>query len=83
MKTRPAMSMLLLEESMDQVREFNHQRDLFDYVCERFDFWRPTPENIKAEFYCQDDRIGWSTWLLCVDGHAALFCDGDPKTLPG
>jgi hypothetical protein len=82
MKARPGMSMLMLEESLDQVREFHHARDLFDFLAERFDFWQPTPENIKSWFWCHDDRIDWDTWILTIDGHAALFCDSDPTLLP-
>ena len=74
-RARPAASMLPLDESMAQVREFEDREALFEYVKQAYDFWSPTEETIAVEFYAFDPRINWNTYLLTVDGNAALFLD--------
>lgn len=76
MKIRPAASMLLLDESMEQVVEVSDRTALLAYLRNRYDFWNPTDKNVTIRYYGYDSRIGWTTYLICVDGHAALFADG-------
>lgn len=33
-------------------------------------------DRIKVEPYCYDDRTGWKTYLVTVDGQAVGFTDG-------
>lgn len=70
------MSMMGLEESMDQVKEIANWGELMAYLQDRFDYWKPTKDNVTVEFYSHDKRINWNTHLICIDGKAALFSDG-------
>lgn len=78
MKIRPAMSMLLLAESMERVQEVKDLAALRELVKREFDFWNPTDQNIEFLPWGFDQRIGWDTYLITVDKKAALFCDGPP-----
>ena len=79
MKIRPAMSMLLIDESMSQVTEVSTLEALRTYVKHRFDFWQPTDDNIEVQYYGFDERPESGPWgdtfLITVDGKAALFSD--------
>lgn len=33
-------------------------------------------QNVTVRPYGRDERIGWDTHLICIDGKAALFSDG-------
>lgn len=76
MKVRPAGSMMGLDESMEQVKEIDNWGELMAYLEDRFDYWKPTRENVTIKWYSRDDRINWDTHLICIDGKAALFSDG-------
>ena len=77
MKIRPAIGMgTTLDEAMQLASDIASKADLMAYLCEHYDFWGPTEENVTCEPYCYDERIGWDTHLICVDGKAALFSDG-------
>lgn len=76
MKVRPAASSLPLDEAMDQVIEIRDKAALLEFLQEQYDFWKPTEQNVTVQPYGHDDRIGWDTHLICVDGKAALFSDG-------
>ena len=83
MKIRPAASSLPIYEAMARVVEVHGRADLLAYLREHFDFWSPTDENVTIKPHGFDERIGWDTHLICVDGKAALFSDGplvDPQT---
>lgn len=82
MKVRPAGSFHSLDDAMEQVVEIPDRQALLAYLAERFDFWSPTEENVTIEPYGHDERIGWNTHLICIDGKAALFSDG-PAPLNG
>lgn len=76
MEIRPAMSMQSIDESMSQVEEVLTLDALRSHIKHRFDFWQPTDENIQFIYWGYDARIEWDTFLITVNGHAALFSDG-------
>lgn len=78
MKTRPAAG-TLFSEAMEHVVEFTSRSDLVTYLQEHYSFWNPTNENVTIRPYGFDSRNGWNTHLICVDGMAALFSDGNFK----
>lgn len=91
MKTRPAAGGLTLDEAMEREIEFADQAALMTYLRERFDFWSPTDANVTIEPYSVtadtgeprlDERTGWHTHLLCIDGKATLFTDGPMVGVP-
>ncbi len=73
MEIRPAMSMLTLDESMSQVKEVLTLDALRAHIKDRFDFWQPTDDNIHLLYWGYDARIDWDTFLITVNGNAALF----------
>jgi hypothetical protein len=83
-KARPAGGSLTLDEAMDRELEFHDKDALLAYLAERFDFWHPTEQNVTIEPYTADidERCGWRTHLLCIDGKAALFTDGPLEGIP-
>ena len=76
MKIRPA-SAPSLAHAMAKVAEIHSRPQLIAYLQEHFDFWEVTEENVTIEKYGYDTRIGWDTYLISIDGKAALFADGD------
>jgi hypothetical protein len=76
MKIRPAISGLTLDESMARVADIADEAQLMRYLEEHYGFWHPTTENVAIEFYGHDDRIGWNTYLVTIDGKAAVYSDG-------
>ena len=47
-----------------------------EYLSREYEFWGPTEKNVEVKPYCYDDRIDWFTYLVTIDGKAALFTDG-------
>lgn len=82
MKVRPAGSMMLLADTMARCVDIADGAALMEYLHEEFYFWNPTPENVTAKKWGYDARIGWDTYLVCIDGKAALFTDGPPDLPP-
>lgn len=83
MKARPARGLgTTLDEALGETVDIADRDELLDYLLDHYEFWRPKLDNISIEKYGHgpDDRCGWDTHLVCVDGHAALFTDGP---LPG
>ncbi len=75
-KARPAGSMQTIDEAMGKLVDIRGRSHLLEYLKQEYDFWEPTDENVKVEFYGRDDRIDWDTYLVTIDGKAALFTDG-------
>lgn len=65
---------------MAQVVEVADRAALMVYLREQYAFWHPTEANVASRPYKLDERTGWDTHLITVDGKAALFSDGP---LPG
>lgn len=61
---------------MDRVVELPDRAALLEYLQREYDFWEPTEENVEVKFYGRDDRIDWDTYLVTIDGKAALFANG-------
>lgn len=68
--------MQTIDEAMSHVVLIKDRDHLIEYLKREYDFWQPTNENVKIEHYGQDDRIDWDTYLVTIDGKAALFTDG-------
>lgn len=78
MKIRPA-SAHSFAEAMELAVKVHTVEELMDHLRRNYGFWNPTPENVTFKEYGGiDNRCGWNTYLVCVDGNAALFADGDP-----
>lgn len=76
LKLRPLVGGL--DEAMSKVVEVESQEGLLAYLRGHYRFWKPSDENVTFEPYGFDERIGWDTHLVCVDGKAALYADGPP-----
>jgi len=68
--------MQTLAEAMERVAEVRDRAELIAYLQKHYDFWQPTEANVTIEAYGRDERNGWDTHLICIDGKAALFSDG-------
>jgi hypothetical protein len=56
--------------------------ELVDYIAGLLEPWNFTvrPERVYAIAYGRDDRIGWDTYLITLDGYGVMgFTDGDPR----
>lgn len=73
MKYRPQRGGL--KESMDEVVE------LEDSLSALAGYLGVSPETVHVTPYRYDDRIGWNTYLVTVDGQGVGFTDG-PVTRP-
>lgn len=77
MKIRPAAGCgKTIYEAMSSVVEVADWQALLSYLQEQFYFWSPTNENVVIKPYCYDARTGWDTYMISIDGKAALFSDG-------
>lgn len=79
MKIRPATGLgTLLADAMNWATEVADREELLAYLQEHYWFWGPIDENVTIEKYGDgiDKRCGWDTYLICVDGKAALYSDG-------
>ena len=66
----------MLSDSMRTVQRFSCFDDLFKHlsVSKVGSF---CVEDVKVEHYGYDDRIGWDTYILTINGNAVGFTDGD------
>ena len=74
----------LLADSMRKVIEVNDLAQLVRHMRREVASWYPkdelpTEDNTKIEPYGRDDRIGWDTYIVLVDGKAWGFTDGPLK----
>lgn len=77
---RFAGSMMSIDEAMKTVVELDNDYNvIIDYVKKEFYYLKPSNVNITVRYHCYDRRINWSTYLLCVGGHAALFIKNKPN----
>lgn len=75
MIVRPA-SAPSLADSMERATEVRTFSELLAHLRAHYPFWSPTEANVTIRPYGYDERIKWSTYLICVDGNAALFSNG-------
>jgi hypothetical protein len=76
MKVRPASSFMDLEESMKHVLEIADWAALVAFLEKEYVRWKPDSVVTIEKYGGFDERIGWDTHLVCVDGRAALYTDG-------
>jgi hypothetical protein len=84
MKYRPHRE--LLEDSMREVAEIKDFDELVRHMRNEVQDWYPpeelpTPDNVKVEPYIFDDRIGWDTYIVTVNGNAWGFTNGPCKRI--
>lgn len=63
-------------EAVEQSIVVDDFASLMAHLEKHYDFWKPSVSNVTCEHYAYDDRIEWNTFLICVNGNAALFADG-------
>lgn len=63
-----------LAESMAEVVELAGLQQLTDHLRANMPY---IPEGqVKVSPYCYDDRTGWKTYIVTVDGQGVGFTDG-------
>lgn len=72
----------LLADSMETIRDIEPTfESLIECIKKSFESWPSfsfLPEQIKIEPYCFDERIGWNTYIVTIDGYGVFgFTDGD------
>lgn len=65
-----------LEESMATVVELENRAQLVDYVAAIFKGQWIDPEKLDVIPQGIDDRIGWDTFIITLDGQAIGFTNG-------
>lgn len=73
-----------LEEAMTQVQEFASRADLIAYIKQELDPYSVEPHPLERYDritrigpYTKDDRIGWDTHVVLVNGYGVFgFTDG-------
>lgn len=70
-----------LEDSMREMREVDSFAELVRCMRSEVQSWYPpdqlpTEDNTAVKPYGRDDRIGWDTYIVTVNGHAWGFTDG-------
>ncbi len=82
MKVRPATGFMSIDESMEHVREIADWAALVAFLEKHWVAWNPDSV-VVVEKHGRgiDERIGWDTHLVIVDGRAALFTEG-PMSKP-
>jgi len=60
-----------LDDSMATVREVKDRAELLGIIQEQLKPFEVsvTHEQIHVEPYCRDERTGWDTWLITIDGY--------------
>lgn len=67
MLIRPAGSFFTLDESMKRVKEVHSIKELMECLLTDFDGEYYKLDTLKCRYYCEDNRIGWHTYLLTAD----------------
>lgn len=69
----------LLEEAMNEVKEIKTFQEVIDETTERLSHYGFTAhkKDFHIEYYCEDERIGWSTYIVTLDNYGVLgFTNG-------
>ena len=77
MKFRPQRELLV--DSMAEVVELQDFRALTGHLT-KLGFLPAGLAKIAVRPYCYDDRNGWKTYLVTVDGQAVGFTNGPAST---
>lgn len=68
-----------LENSMKTICEVIDLNDLKN-IIEKNENWLERPiGTLTCNHYCYDYRIDWDTWVVCNDGSAIGFSNGELK----
>jgi hypothetical protein len=72
-----------LAEAMYEVKEIDSFQEIIDEITE--DLWHyglyPKPEEFHIEYYSEDERIGWSTYIVTLDNYGVIgFTNGNFDT---
>ena len=66
-----------LEASMLSVREMPNRAALVEHLRETYGRHELVRDDlIEVKHYCYDERIGWDTWIVTLNGGAVGFTDG-------
>jgi len=68
-----------LADAMAEVREINSFQDIIDETTESLSHYglSPKKEGFHIEYYSEDERIGWSTYIVFLDNYGVLgFTNG-------
>jgi spore coat polysaccharide biosynthesis protein SpsF (cytidylyltransferase family) len=68
-----------LSEAMYEVREVSSWKELIDQETEVLSHWYidAKPNEFHIEYYGEDERIGWSTYIITLDSYGVLgFTNG-------
>jgi hypothetical protein len=78
MRARPACCSGGLGAALEHQVELHTRAELLAYLRAHYDWMGPTDANVTIRKYGSgiDERIGWDTHLVSIDGKAALFSDG-------
>lgn len=68
----------LLEDSMKTVVEVNSRAELKRHLYKVIPYM-DINSILDVKWYARDDRIGWDTYLVTLDGCAIGFTNGDLK----
>ncbi len=68
-----------LADSMSTVQQMDSIEDLETHLSKVYK--QPSVGIITVEPYVYDKRVGWNTYIVCVDGRAVGFTDGPVKGL--
>ena len=73
----------LLCDSMETAREFETKKDLVEYLqmsVDKYGAGKYNCQNITIEPYGFDNRIGWNTHIVHLEGYGVFgFTDGRPS----
>jgi hypothetical protein len=64
-----------LEESMRTVVTLKDRAELVSHLRKVLAPLPVAAKDVKVRHYCYDDRIGWSTFIVCVGDGVAGFTD--------
>ncbi len=80
---RAAASSLPLQEAMESEEEIdNNVGSLMEMLNSKYGhFMEFTAEDITVKYHGFDSRIDWETYLLCINGNAVLFLNGEVRGL--
>jgi hypothetical protein len=89
MKIRPAGSFFSIDEAMKRVKEVHSIKELKECLLTDFGGEYYKLDTLKCRYYCEDERIGWHTYLLTADladgryeQQAVVFADSPIENLP-
>ena len=88
MHIRPAVSFFTIDEAMERVVEIKSLQELKEHLLDVFGNIFNL-DTLQCRFYCDDNRIGWHTYLITADfangeyeQQAVVFADSPMEDLP-